>query len=497
MAGGGGGVCVESGLELLFSGREEALGEVVAADLGVLGSLLGGGQGGKAHGAHLVKLKGSLAEGGLGVGAAEAGGGFKRGRGGGAPGGDDGAELGGFSIGGAELEGEIDFAEGVGEVSTAQVGGGEVVVVVGVVGICVGSAEEESLGVFALAIEGDTLIVDNLRQGQTGGDEGERGFGLSVFGAVEASEAEVEVRFEREAVSFGDFGEDGGCLIVLAIDIKLLAEGERGGGVGGGLGFRGLEVLDALPVSSRAGDGGVSAADVVFKGAEADTGGGGEEGLLGDGEAGVDASGDLPGDGVFDVEEAAELGGIIKGGGEAKFGDLKDLGLDEDAGGGGGGGGGGLDVVAADDDVVGVKRLCDAEGGGAGGAEVGGKAEVVKGEEAIVVRDGEEAGGGEALIDGVGEGVADPIEVGLAGTVVEWQDKDDAAGGCLLGGRGRDGEDGGEQEQELLHKAIIEGGSVTSVSMTIATGQHCFPAGHKGQHHMTGRKGAGERALRL
>ena len=32
---------------------------------------------------------------------------------------------------------------------------------------------------------------------------------------------------------------------------------------------------------------------------------------------------------------------------------------------------------------------------------------------AIVAADGEEAGGGEALVEGVGEGVADPAEGGL------------------------------------------------------------------------------------
>ena len=77
VAGGGEGIGEERGLELLFSGGEEALDEVVAAELGVLRGLLGGGQGGEAHGAHLVKLECGLAEGGFGVGAAQAGGGLE------------------------------------------------------------------------------------------------------------------------------------------------------------------------------------------------------------------------------------------------------------------------------------------------------------------------------------------------------------------------------------------------------------------------------------
>ena len=60
--------------------------------------------------------------------------------------------------------------------------------------------------------------------------------------------------------------------------------------------------------------GGVGAADVVFKGAEPDAGGGGEEGLLGYGERGLDLTGDLPGEGVLDVEEAGEFAGVFDGG---------------------------------------------------------------------------------------------------------------------------------------------------------------------------------------
>ncbi len=86
-------------VELLFGFGQEALGEVVATVLGVLGGLLLGWQGGDAEGADLVELVGGLAEAGLGVGAAEACGGLKavdlR-----AAGGDDGAELLGFGVGG-------------------------------------------------------------------------------------------------------------------------------------------------------------------------------------------------------------------------------------------------------------------------------------------------------------------------------------------------------------------------------------------------------------
>ena len=263
--------------------------------------------------------------------------------------------------------------------------------VVGIAGIGVGGTEEEGEGIFRLAIECYALIVDYLWQGQAGGDEGEGGFGLGVFGAVEAGKAEVEVGFKREAIRLGDLGKGGGSLIVLAIKIELLAEGEGGGGVGGGFGDRGLEVPEALLSSSGAGEGGIRAANVVFEGAEADAGRCGEEGLLGDGETWIDAASDLPGDGIFDVEEAAELGRVVKRGGEIQLRDFKDLRLDEDAGGRGRRGGGGLNVVAADDDVVGVERLRDAEGGGAGGTEVGGEAEVVEREEAVVMRDGEEA----------------------------------------------------------------------------------------------------------
>ena len=118
-------------------------------------------------------------------------------------------------------------------------------------------------------------------------------------------------------------------------------------------------------------------------------------------------------------EEAAELGGIGERGRKAELVDFEDLGLDGDAV--------VFEVVAANDDVVGVERLGDADGGGARGAEVGGKAEMVEGVEAVVVGEGEEAGRGESLVEGVREGVADPVEIRVSGAVVEGQDEDDAA----------------------------------------------------------------------
>ncbi len=116
-----------------------------------------------------------------------------------------------------------------------------------------------------------------------------------------------------------------------------------------------------------------------------------------------------------------------RGCGEAELVDLEDLRLDGDAA--------VVDGVAADDDEVGVEGLGDADGGGAGGLEVDGKAEVIESVLAVVAGDGEEAGGGEALVEGVGEGVADPGEVGLAGAVVEGEDEDDAAAGRRCRGR--------------------------------------------------------------
>ena len=73
---------------------------------------------------------------------------------------------------------------------------------------------------------------------------------------------------------------------------------------------------------------------------------------------------------------------------------------------------------------------------------------MVEGVEAVVAGDGEEAGGAEALVEGVGEGVADPVEIGLAGAVVEGQDEDDAAAESGVGcGRGLGACGEGEEER--------------------------------------------------
>ena len=115
--------------------------------------------------------------------------------------------------------------------------------------------------------------------------------------------------------------------------------------------------------------------------------------------------------------------------GHAELVDFEDLGLRLDVA--------ILDVEAADDDEVRVEGLREAtDGGGAAGAEAGGKAEMLEGVLAVVAADGEEAYGVEALAEGVGEGVADPAEVGLAGAVVEGKDEDEMAAGLAdVGGR--------------------------------------------------------------
>ncbi len=233
VGGGALGVGGDGGVELLFGFGEQALAEIVVAELDVLRGSLGGGQGLHGGGADLVELEGGLAEGGFGVGAADAlegdevGGVFGDGADGFASG-YVGAELFGFVVGGVELEGEVDFALGGGEVSAAVEGDGEVVVVVGVVGIGVGGALEERDGVLAKAAGGYGLVVDDLGEREAAGYEGEGGFGVRVFGGVEAGEAEIEAGFESYAVVGRDAGEGGGGVLVVALDVLGFCRGLRG-----------------------------------------------------------------------------------------------------------------------------------------------------------------------------------------------------------------------------------------------------------------------------
>ena len=318
------------------------------------------------------------------------------------------------------------------EVSAAPERDGEVVVIVLVGRVGGGGALVEGDGVLALAAEGDALVVDDLRQREAGGEELEGGVGTGVVGGVEAGEAEVEVGLEGLRVGERDLGERGCGGGVVAGEVLLLAECEEGCGVAGRGGDGGPEALERL-----GGGGCVDAADVVLEGGERDGAfAGAEEGLLGDVEGGVDGAGDLPGDGVLGVVEAVECGSVGDRRRERELVDGEDLGLDGDLAAGEG--------EAADDDVVGVELLGDADGGGAGGAEVAGKAEVREGEDAVVVGDGEEAGGVEAAIERVGEGVADPVEGGVAGAVLEGKDEDDASSGERL----RDQRSGRERCEE-------------------------------------------------
>ena len=59
---------------------------------------------------------------------------------------------------------------------------------------------------------------------------------------------------------------------------------------------------------------------------------------------------------------------------------------------------------------------------------------MIQSELAVVAGDGEESHGGETLIERVGEGVADPGQVRLAGAIVEGKNEDDVAVG--VGGFG-------------------------------------------------------------
>jgi len=346
-------------------------------------------------------------------------------------GGEAGLQVECLGVVGAELQGGVELCRGGGGVAAMEERDGKVVVVVGIVGVGGDRLLEEGDGVLALAAEGDGLVVDDLGKWKAGGDELECLLRVGLLGGVEAGEAEVEAGFEGEAVVGGDFGEGRGRGVVLAGGVLRLSEGEERGGVVARFGDGELKALQALDLAW-----GVGAADVVLKGGEFDSRRSGEEGLLRDGELRVDLAGDLPGDGVFDVEEAVEIAGVFERQREAQRLYGEDAGLYGNAA--------GVYGVVAEDDVVGVERLRDAEGGGAGGLEVDGKAEVVEGELAVVAGDGEEAGGAEALVEGVGEGVADPVQGRVAGTVLEGQDEDEAAGGgaveCGLGSCCRDDE---------------------------------------------------------
>jgi hypothetical protein len=56
---------------------------------------------------------------------------------------------------------------------------------------------------------------------------------------------------------------------------------------------------------------------------------------------------------------------------------------------------------------------------------------VVEGILPVVAGDGQEADRGEALVECVGKGLTDPCEVGLAGAIVEGENKDDSAAGLV------------------------------------------------------------------
>ena len=304
--------------------------------------------------------------------------------------------------------------------------------VVGIAGVGCGYLFKEWGCVLALTACGDALVVDHLRQREAAGDEGKCGCRLGVFCVVEAGEAEVEAGFESYAVIGLDLCERGGGCIVLACGVLLLAEGKKRRGVVWRLGDCGLQALQTLLFRRGRGT-----ADVVLEGAEAHAARGCEECLLGHREVRVHLLRDLPGDGVFYIEEPWQLTRIEQRRGHLQLVYVQYLRLYFDMAGGCAGVG---DMIAADDDEVSIERLGDADGGGSTRLEARGQAEVVERILAVIAADGEEAGGGEALVESVRERVADPVQVGLAGAVVEGKDEDEAAAGLADVGSGGEAE---------------------------------------------------------
>ena len=452
----------ESELEVGFGLWEEALVEGVAAEGGVFGGLLCGGERGHADSAHAGELEGGLAIAGFRVGAANSFDGtealgvrrWKFGVGGGRF--EKALQPKSLVVVGLEFERLTDLVHGGGGVSTTEEGQSKVVVKVFVGGVKGGCSLEQRNGVFALAAEGNALVVDDFGKGKAIGYEGEGGLCCRVVGGVEAGKTEVEAGFQGERIVFRNFAESCRSVGVTAICVLLLAQCKEGWSVVGRDFYGSLKAFEAFR-----GGGGVSPANVVFEGGQWDSAGRGDEGALGDVEMGVDGASNLPGNGVFGVEEAGKVGGVIDGWRETEIVDREGAGLNVDA------------VIgygeAAENDEVCIKLAGDLDGGGAGRTKVGRKAKVVVGVGAIVMRDGEEAGGVEAAVESVGKAVADPVKRGVAGFVFKGEDENDATGGgegcCVLGaerrGGGARGGDRGDDEEKS--------------SGTFTPGLHWFP----------------------
>jgi hypothetical protein len=140
--------------------------------------------------------------------------------------GDHGLKLDGFIVGGFEFEGPVYFALGTGEVTLPEEGHGEIVVIVGIVGIGCRGALEEGDSVAALTARSDGLIVYDLRKREATGDEGEGRLGLGIIGRVEAGKPEVEAGLKSAAVRVRNFGKSGCGLIEVSLSILGLPECE-------------------------------------------------------------------------------------------------------------------------------------------------------------------------------------------------------------------------------------------------------------------------------
>ena len=318
---------------------------------------------------------------------------------------------------GAQAQTFGQLRQGFGGVAAVLEADSQVEVVVGLIWVGRRRLAEERNAVLAVAGQRNSLIVQNLSQGQHAGHACKGLLGVRVIAGKQQREPAEKAGLEGivgAGIVAPNFGKSICRLLVLLAGVILAAQRHPCRRELRAEQNRLIEMAQTL-LLVRLGD----AANVLLEGGKVQAGAGGHKSLFGDFEAGVELPGELPGQRVEDRNQVTHLAAGCDRSVHAQVWHVHQLRLCHNAR--------AVGHVAAHDDRIGVQRLGQLERTGARGVKALRQPQVVQSIHAVRAAHGGKARRSQTAAQNLRRGLANPLQAGLAGAVVKGQHQQDAA----------------------------------------------------------------------
>ncbi len=366
----------------------------------------------------------------------------------------------GFDVARAAIEGGVQFAGRGGAIARLVESDCEVEVIVGVAGVVLDGALEIVGGLFLAAAGGDdSQVVIDLGEGQARGYELEGGFGFCEVAVSVGGETEIEIGLAGDGGGTGNLAEGGDRRFVRVLVVVGLAQFHPGSRVSG-IEAGGFAVAPNFFFSGRR----QQAANEVLLGVEAQGNDAGDVLLLGHGEVTANRVQQIPGESGLQGAEIGEGSGLVAGGQEFLRPHVEQL--------GGGGEAGAVVAIGAEHGVVEIHLLGEAVEGGTRRMNAGGETLAIVGAEALVAAGDVEDRRIQLLVEGFGEGFADPFETGRRRVVFEGDHDQGSSGGNWAGRGGILGAERRAEEEAPDHDE--NSGAFHGNSIISAGGRHHY-----------------------